>query len=72
MVNPLSIQIGQKITGKEINSWCYDQIFNDKSHKKDAQRLLNKNYNDQTVYRKSYGVGTGCGEIGRIEFVKEE
>lgn len=70
MLNPLSIQIGQTITGKQINDWCHDQINNNKSHYKDAKRLLSKNYNDKITYYKIYDIGTGCGELGKISFCR--
>lgn len=32
MLNPLSLQIGQTCTGKQINDWCRYQIENNGSH----------------------------------------
>lgn len=59
MLNPLSIQIGtQKISGKEINDWCIDQILNHGSHEKDARRLFRKNYRDNRMYILTYKVET--------------
>ena len=42
MLNPLSLQIGQTCSGKEINDWCRYQIENNGSHYKDAVRLLKR------------------------------
>ena len=50
MLNILSIQNGQWVTGKEINDWCRVQIENSTSHAKDAARLLKKTYRDDAVY----------------------
>ena len=50
MLNPLSLMIGQTISGKEINDWCKDQIINNKSHQKIAKFLLSKGYKDDRVY----------------------
>ena len=61
MLNPLSLQLGQKITGKEINDWCLDQIRNHGSHYKEAKRLLLKDYNNDRVYRKTLKIETGGG-----------
>ena len=43
MLNPLSLQMGQTCSGKEINDWCNYQINNNGSHYKDAVKLLKKN-----------------------------
>lgn len=40
MLNPLSLQMGQTCSGKEINNWCRYQVENNGSHYKDAVRLL--------------------------------
>lgn len=61
MLNPLSLQLGQSITGKEINDWCRDQIENNKSHRKQAEFLLTKHYRDDRIYYKSYKVETAGG-----------
>lgn len=50
MVNILSIQNGQWITGKEINDWCRIQIEGNTSHAKEAARLMKKRYRDDAVY----------------------
>ena len=51
MLNPLSLQLGQRVSGKEINDWCQDQIENEGSHIRDAKRLMAKNYRDDVIYR---------------------
>lgn len=61
MLNPLSLQLGQKITGKEINDWCYDQIENNKSHRKQAEFFLTKHYKDDRMYYKTYKAETAGG-----------
>ena len=61
MLNPLSIEVGQKITGREINEWCKDQIKNQKSHRRQAEYLLSKNYKDERTYCKGLKVETGGG-----------
>ena len=69
MLNPLSLQIGQTCTGKEINDWCRYQIENNGSHYKDAVRLLKKNYRNDRMYYKSIKTKTaGSGESDVIEF----
>lgn len=71
MLNPLSLQMGQTCSGKEINDWCNYQIKNNGSHYKDAVRLLKKNYKDDRTYCKSIKAKTaGCGEPDIIEFRK--
>ena len=71
MLNPLSLQIGQTCSGKEINNWCHHQIENNGSHYKDAVRLLKKNYKDDRIYCKSIKAKTaGLGEPDIIEFRK--
>ena len=71
MLNPLSLQIGQTCSGKEINDWCNYQIKNNGSHYKDAVRLLKKNYKDDREYYKTIKVKTaGVGEPDIIEFRK--
>ena len=52
MLNPLSLQMGQTCSGKEINDWCNYQINNNGSHYKDAIRLLKKNFRDDREYYK--------------------
>ena len=63
MLNPLSLQLGQKITGKEINDWCRDQIENNRSkfHRKYAEFFLSKHYRDDRIYYKSYKAETAGG-----------
>lgn len=69
MLNPLSLQIGQTCSGKEINDWCRYQIENNGSHYKDAARLLKKNYKNDRIYCKSYKIETGrCDVPTIIEF----
>lgn len=69
MLNPLSVQYGQHISGKEINDWCHDQIENNGSHVKDAKRLLAKNYRDDVMYRLSWKAETSGAPMGHtIEF----
>lgn len=69
MLNPLSLQIGQTCSGKEINDWCRYQIENNGSHYKDAVRLLKKNYKNDRTYCKSYKIETGgCDVPIIIEF----
>jgi hypothetical protein len=71
MLNPLSLQVGQEITGKEINDWCLYQIKNNGSHYKQAKYLLTKNYKDDRVYCKSYKIETsGSAQPYIIEFNK--
>lgn len=71
MLNPLSLQIGQTCSGKEINDWCRYQIENNGSHYKDAVRLLKKNYRNDREYYKTIKVKTaGVGEPDIIEFRK--
>ena len=71
MLNPLSLQMGQTCSGKEINDWCNYQIKNNGSHYKDAVRLLKKNFRDDRKYYKTIKVKTaGCGEHDVIEFRK--
>ena len=71
MLNPLSLQMGQTCSGKEINDWCNYQIKNNGSHYKDAVRLLKKNFRDDRTYCKSIKAKTaGCGEHDVIEFRK--
>ena len=71
MLNPLSLQMGQTCSGKEINDWCNYQIKNNGSHYKDAVRLLKKNFRDDRKYYKTIKVKTaGCGEHDIIEFRK--
>lgn len=62
IINPLSIQNGQTISGKEINEWCKDQILNNKSHARDARRLLEKHYQDDRFYMATFKIETGCGD----------
>ena len=61
MLNPLSLQVGQRITGKEINDWCRDQIENNKSHRKQAEFFLTKHYRDDRIYYKTYKAETAGG-----------
>lgn len=69
MLNPLSVQYGQCISGKEINDWCHDQIENNGSHVRDAKRLLAKNYCDDLMYCLSWKVETsGVPMRHTIEF----
>lgn len=71
MLNPLSLQMGQTCSGKEINDWCNYQIKNNGSHYKDAVRLLKKNFRDDRKYYKTIKAKTaGCGEHDVIEFRK--
>lgn len=71
MLNPLSLQMGQTCSGKEINDWCNYQINNNGSHYKDAVRLLKKNFRDDREYYKTIKAKTaGCGEHDVIEFRK--
>lgn len=62
LINPLSIQNGQTISGKEINDWCADQIINHKSHEKDAMRLKRKNYRDDRMYTATFKIETSCSD----------
>ena len=71
MLNPLSIRIGQKISGKEINDWCLDQINNHGSHYKDAAFLLTKHYNNDTIYIKTYKVETSGSDKPHIIIFKK-
>jgi hypothetical protein len=59
MINPLSLQLGQIISGKEINDWCEFQIETDGSHVKDAFRLKWKYYRNDRLYKKIYKIETG-------------
>ena len=69
MLNPLSLQMGQTCSGKEINNWCRYQIENNGSHYKDAVRLFKKNYRNDRIYCKSYKIETGgCDVPTIIEF----
>lgn len=69
MLNPLSLQMGQTCSGKEINDWCNYQINNNGSHYKDAAKLLKKNFKDNREYYKTIKVKTaGVGESDIIEF----
>ncbi|MBP3226729.1 MAG: hypothetical protein J6M08_07410 [Methanobrevibacter sp.] len=69
MLNPLSLQMGQTCSGKEINNWCRYQVENNGSHYKDAVRLLKKNFKDDRIYYKTIKAKTaGCGEADVIEF----
>ena len=69
MLNPLSLQLNQTCTGKQINDWCRYQVENNGSHYKDAVRLLKKNYKDDRTYCKSIKAKTaGCSEADVIEF----
>ena len=54
MLNPLSIQSNQFISGKDINDWCRHQIENQGFHFKDACRLIEQGYKDDRLYRKAY------------------
>lgn len=61
MLNPLSVQYGQVVSGKEINDWCRIQIEKNGSHVKDALRLSKKNYKDDVMYRLVWKAETaGC------------
>ena len=69
MLNPLSLQMVQTCSGKEINDWCNYQINNNGSHYKDAAKLLKKNFKDDRKYYKTIKVKTaGVGEPDIIEF----
>ena len=71
MLNPLSLQMRQTCSGKEINDCCNYQIKNNGSHYKDAVRLLKKNFKDDRTYSKSIKAKTaGLGEPDIIEFRK--
>lgn len=71
MLNPLSLQMGQTCSGKEINNWCRYQVENNGSHYKDAVRLLKKNFKDDRTYYKTIKAKTaGCGEADVIEFAR--
>ena len=58
LLNPLSIQLGQTVSGKQINDWCKYQIENCGSHVRYAKFLLTKNYRDDRTYMKIYKVET--------------
>ena len=61
MLNPLSVQYGQVVSGKDINDWCNHQIANNGSHIRDARRLIAKNYRDDVMYRLVWKAETaGC------------
>ena len=68
MLNPLSLQMGQTCSGKEINDWCKDQIVNNKSHQKIARFLLSKSYKDDRIYYKTYKQETGSNKPSIIIF----
>lgn len=70
MLNPLSLIIGQTISGKEINDWCKDQIINNKSHQKIAKFLLSKGYKDNRIYCKTYKQETGNNKPSVIIFMR--
>ena len=71
MTNPLSLQLGQEISGKDINEWCKDQIENHGSHEKYANFLLKKNYRDDQLYKKIYKTETaGCPRAHTIVFCR--
>lgn len=53
--NPLSIELGQCISGYYINDWCRDQIRNEGSHIKEAKHLLSKGYKGDKLYIKARG-----------------
>lgn len=50
LLNIMSIQNGQVVSGATINEWCHAQIDNATSHEKEAERLLKKQYNDDVFY----------------------
>lgn len=58
MINPLSIQFGQIISGKDINEWSEYQINTNDSHIKDAFRLKKKEYKNERLYVKTYKIET--------------
>ena len=64
MLNPLSVQYGQEVSGKDINEWCRDQIENNGSHLKDAKRLMSKHYRDDVMYRLVWKAETAGCPIG--------
>ena len=69
MLNPLSLQLNQTCTGKQINDWCRYQVESNGSHCKDAVRLLKKNFKDDRTYYKTIKAKTaGVGEPDIIEF----
>lgn len=50
MLNIMSLQNGQWVSGKGINDWCREQIDGNLSHAKEAARLMKKRYRDDAVY----------------------
>jgi hypothetical protein len=70
MLNPLSIQFNQFISGKDINDWCRYQIENQGSHFKDACRLIEQEYKDDRLYRKAYKQKTASTDKDVIIFIR--
>ena len=50
MLNILSVEPGHKVTGKQINDWCAEQIATNGSHFDEALKFIDKNYQDETIY----------------------